>query len=96
MSQLDALRFFAVMGVIVTHTWRPDPRIWILGRLPWGELGDRRPERRLLFMRQFYILALSSSAYTTNIYLWHHLHWIGHLEHFWSLAVEEQFYLAWQ
>jgi peptidoglycan/LPS O-acetylase OafA/YrhL len=145
MSQLDALRFFAIMGVIVQHNWRPRPLPWIFGPLDWGmlgvrlffvlsgflitgiliggrETGERDPERRLFFVRQFYVrrflrifpiyyltlvLVLASGveparqvwpwlfSYTTNVYIWHNLHWIGHLSHFWTLAVEEQFYLVW-
>jgi peptidoglycan/LPS O-acetylase OafA/YrhL len=145
MSQLDALRFFAVMGVIVTHNWRPGPGTWIFGQLPWGslgvrlffvlsgflitgilirgrELGEFRPERRLLFIRQFYIrrflrifpiyyvvlvavvvIGVGWSrqmwpwlfTYTTNIYIWRHLAWPPGIGHFWTLAVEEQFYLVW-
>jgi peptidoglycan/LPS O-acetylase OafA/YrhL len=41
MSQLDALRFFAIMGVIVSHNWRPGRGPWIFGGLDWGELGVR-------------------------------------------------------
>jgi len=32
---------------------------------------------------------------TTNLYVALYGHWVGRLGHFWSLAVEEQFYLAW-
>jgi peptidoglycan/LPS O-acetylase OafA/YrhL len=145
MSQLDALRFFAITGVIVQHNWRPPALPWIFAPLDWGmlgvrlffvlsgflitgiliggrELGERSPKRRLFFMRQFYarrflrifpiyyltlvvvILAGVEPArqlspwlfsYTTNIYIWHNLHWIGPLSHLWTLAVEEQFYLVW-
>jgi peptidoglycan/LPS O-acetylase OafA/YrhL len=145
MSQLDALRFFAVMGVIVTHNWRPGPKTWIFGQLQWGplgvrlffvlsgflitgiligcrELGERSPERRLFFIRQFYVrrflrifpvyyltlivlVAIGVGAarpmwpwlftYTTNIYTWQHRVWPDGVAHFWSLAVEEQFYLVW-
>jgi peptidoglycan/LPS O-acetylase OafA/YrhL len=144
MSQLDALRFFAVMGVLVTHYWRPAPDLW-LGRLPWGELGvrlffvlsgflitgiligcrelgERQPEGRLFLARQFYIrrflrifpiyyavlvgLVVTDTGaarkiwpwlftYTTNIHIWRHLYWPEQVGHFWSLAVEEQFYLVW-
>jgi peptidoglycan/LPS O-acetylase OafA/YrhL len=34
-------------------------------------------------------------TYTTNIYIALHGHWIGRMGPFWSLAVEEQFYLVW-
>ncbi|MBU9536987.1 hypothetical protein C6Q15_28500 [Burkholderia multivorans] len=33
--------------------------------------------------------------YLTNFYVALHDHWIGFAGHFWSLAVEEQFYLIW-
>jgi peptidoglycan/LPS O-acetylase OafA/YrhL len=145
MSQLDALRCFAVLAVLFAHYWRPDPHTWIIGRLPWGELGvrlffvlsgflitrillggrelgERSPERRLYFLRQFYVrrflrifpiyyLVLVAAlivgvgparqiwpwlfTYTTNLYIWYNRDWIGSLGPLWSLAVEEQFYLAW-
>ncbi len=34
-------------------------------------------------------------TYTSNIYITMNNEWIGRLGHFWSLAVEEQFYLIW-
>jgi peptidoglycan/LPS O-acetylase OafA/YrhL len=145
MSQLDGLRFFAVLGVMFAHYWRPDPHTWIVGRLAWGELGvrlffvlsgflitgillggreldERSPGRRLYFLRQFYVrrflrifpvyyLVLVAAlivgvgparqiwpwlfTYTTNLYIWYNRDWIGSLGPLWSLAVEEQFYLAW-
>lgn len=32
-------------------------------------------------------------TYTSNLYIAHHEHWLGVVDHFWSLAVEEQFYI---
>jgi peptidoglycan/LPS O-acetylase OafA/YrhL len=144
MSQLDALRFFAVLGVLVLHFWHPQPGLWIF-RLNWGELGvrlfyvlsgflitgillgcrelaDRQPERRLFLVRQFYVrrilrifplyylvlilLVVANVpparelwpwlfSYTTNMWIWQHLAWPERVGHFWTLAVEEQFYLVW-
>jgi peptidoglycan/LPS O-acetylase OafA/YrhL len=144
MSQLDSLRFFAVLGVMVLHFWRPRPKLWIL-HLNWGELGvrlffvlsgflitgillgcrdlaERRQERRLFLVRQFYIrrflrifplyylvllvlvvIGVPQArelwpwlfSYTTNIWVWQHLTWPEKVGHFWTLAVEEQFYLVW-
>jgi len=34
-------------------------------------------------------------SYTFNIYLAHTGEWVSYFSHFWSLAVEEQFYLVW-
>jgi len=144
MSQLDSLRFFAVLGVLVLHFWRPNPGLWPL-QLNWGELGvrlffvlsgflitsillrcrdlaERHPKRRLFLVRQFYIrrflrifpiyylvlivLVVTNVAparelwpwlfsYTTNIWVWQHQTWPEKVGHFWTLAVEEQFYLVW-
>lgn len=39
--QLDALRFFAVFAVMVTHNWHPRRLPWLLGDLDWAGLGVR-------------------------------------------------------
>jgi peptidoglycan/LPS O-acetylase OafA/YrhL len=145
MPQLDALRFFAVLGVIIVHNWQPSAHTLIVGQVDWAELGvrlffvlsgflitgiliggrdlaDLHQGRRLFFVRQFYIrrflrifpvyyavlvvlilagvggiLHLSPwlFSYTTNIYVWHYLAFPYAVPHFWTLAVEEQFYLIW-
>jgi peptidoglycan/LPS O-acetylase OafA/YrhL len=145
MPQLDALRFFAVLGVMIVHYWQPSSHTLIVGQVDWGELGvrlffvlsgflitgiliggrelaSRDPRRRLFFMRQFYarrflrifpvyyavifVLLLWGVgqirqiypwlfAYGTNIYVWHNLAFPYAVPHFWTLAVEEQFYLVW-
>jgi peptidoglycan/LPS O-acetylase OafA/YrhL len=144
MPQLDGLRCFAVIGVLVTHAWVPRPLPWIFGGVDWGGLGvllffvlsgflitgilldcreraEAGEARRMFFIRQFYLrrflrifplyygvlvvlvianfertreLAVWLFTYTSNIFLARH-GWAGHLGHFWSLAVEEQFYLVW-
>ena len=43
MPQLDALRFFAVLGVMVAHNWHPRGLPWLLSDLAieWAGLGVR-------------------------------------------------------
>ncbi len=35
------------------------------------------------------------AAYLSNLFIADEARWLGHVSHFWSLAVEEQFYLLW-
>jgi peptidoglycan/LPS O-acetylase OafA/YrhL len=145
MPQLDSLRFFAMLAVLIAHN--ADPRLfpWIFGTFPWATLGvrlffvlsgflitgilldcrdlaDATSQNRLFLIRQFYfrrflrifpiyylVLAVVFAVnlypareiwiwlvtYTSNIYISRHGHWIGSLGHFWTLAVEEQFYICW-
>lgn len=145
MPQLDSLRVFAVLGVMVVHNWRMVTLPWIFDALDWGHLGVRlffvlsgflitgillgcrelaenSSKGRLFFIQRFYarrflrifpiyygvlVIALAVKlaparevwpwllTYTVNVYVFLHLNWVGHLGHFWSLAVEEQFYLLW-
>jgi peptidoglycan/LPS O-acetylase OafA/YrhL len=143
--QLDGLRFFAILGVLVTHEWYPDPLPWIFRALDPGHVGVRlffvlsgflitgillrcrrraeeRGDRRSVLMRRFYarrflriyplyyavlaaiiIVGIEPTrlvwpwlaTYTTNIYISVHHQWIGSAGIFWTLAVEEQFYVVW-
>jgi peptidoglycan/LPS O-acetylase OafA/YrhL len=146
MPQLDALRFFAVLGVLVVHNWRPQKLPWIFGELDWGNLGVRLffvlsgflitgilldcrnlaesspSPGRLFYVKQFYIRRFLRifpiyylvlficlfldlpparevwtwlATYTSNFYITLNGEWIGRLGHFWTLAVEEQFYFVW-
>jgi peptidoglycan/LPS O-acetylase OafA/YrhL len=145
MSQLDALRFFAVLGVLVAHTWHPKRLPWLFGDLDWAGLGvrlffvlsgflitgilldcrniaEKNEMPSMFFIKQFYarrflrifpiyylvvIIALIVNlpparevwgwliTYTTNVYITLNNEWVGRLGHFWTLAVEEQFYLVW-
>jgi peptidoglycan/LPS O-acetylase OafA/YrhL len=145
LPQLDALRFFAILGVLMAHEWQAEPLPWIFGGLGLGFLGvrlffvlsgflitgillecrnraERWSQRRSVLMGKFYarrflriyplyyavlagLLLIGiwpvrqlwpwMISYTTNIYIWHHGQWIGASGIFWTLAVEEQFYLVW-
>lgn len=143
--QLDSLRFFAVLGVLVSHYWIPQNLAWLLKDMDWGWIGvhlffvlsgflitgillDCRQMAEdtfrspLYFVRQFYFrrflrifpiyyavigIALLTNlepareiwlwlvTYTSNIHITVSDTWLGQFSHFWSLAVEEQFYLFW-
>jgi peptidoglycan/LPS O-acetylase OafA/YrhL len=143
MIQLDALRCFAVLGVIVSHNWRP--RLpGILVELDFGDLGvrlffvlsgflitgillraahaarsgrERGGAMRSFYIRRFlrifplYYLVLVVTlvlavapvrelwpwlfTYTLNVHIWHDLSQVENVGHFWTLAVEEQFYVLW-
>jgi len=40
-TQLDPLRFVAIVPVLVDHVWQPDDLPWIFGGLRVGEVGVR-------------------------------------------------------
>ena len=145
MPQLDSLRFFAVLGVLVSHYWIPQGLPWLMADMDWGWIGvhlffvlsgflitgilldcrqmaEASSQPLLFYVRQFYVrrflrifpiyyLVIGIAivwnfpqarelwgwlvSYTANIYITVQNSWIGLFSHFWSLAVEEQFYLFW-
>ena len=145
MPQLDTLRFFAVLGVLISHFWTPQDLPWLFADIDLGWLGVRLffvlsgflitgillDARSLTetsslsvsyLIRQFYVrrflrifpiyyLVIAITlifnvtlgrelwvwlvSYASNIYITVHNTWMGVFSHFWSLAVEEQFYLLW-
>jgi peptidoglycan/LPS O-acetylase OafA/YrhL len=110
-GSLGVRLFFVLSGFLITGI--------LIG---CRELGERNPERRLFFVRQFYIrrflrifpiyyltlvvLVVAGVgtargwwpwlfSYTTNVHVWNTHTWPHAVGHFWTLAVEEQFYLVW-
>jgi peptidoglycan/LPS O-acetylase OafA/YrhL len=138
MPQLDALRAFAVLAVMVHHFLPVDRylptdfltlgllavRLFFVlsGFLITGILLDYRREQPMKAFRRFYFrrvlrifpiyyltlfvaLALQVRAiqqgafwhltYLSNFVAPFHPEWMGPASHFWTLAVEEQFYFVW-
>jgi peptidoglycan/LPS O-acetylase OafA/YrhL len=142
--QLDALRCFAVAGVLVTHFWQPNAsgmagaldlgffgvRLFFVlsGFLITGILLDARDgaersgharggvmkrfyvRRMLRIFPLYYAIVLGGLifgipnareawpwllGYASNFYETLTQRSTGHYGHFWTLAVEEQFYLVW-
>jgi peptidoglycan/LPS O-acetylase OafA/YrhL len=143
--QLDALRAFFVVCVLITHFWQPDPLPSLLRRVDFGFIGVRAffvlsgflitrillqcrttaeesGQTPLSFVRRFYarrflrifpvyylIIALAILVnvppareiwpwlvtYTSNVYQAVFDQNVRYFGHFWTLAVEEQFYLVW-
>jgi peptidoglycan/LPS O-acetylase OafA/YrhL len=138
--QLDALRAFAVFGVLFFHFYQRDGRVFVpvgvwgvrlffvlsgflitgillncrgLSSTRSGGVGQLRQfyvRRTLRIFPLFYLVVFIAAAanihsvretflwlvtYTSNIYFALRGGWNGPINHFWTLAVEEQFYLLW-
>jgi len=143
MPQLDGLRAFAAMAVLLFHFLGPKNVINKI--LPWGGLGvhlffvlsgflitgillrckvqvesgnaTTGRELRIFYLRRglrifpIYYLTLAvvwfadlpfarethgwNLCYGSNFLIARNEAWIGSMSHFWSLSVEEQFYLIW-
>jgi peptidoglycan/LPS O-acetylase OafA/YrhL len=143
-KQLDGLRAFAIIGVMIAHWHQNSIQFELLKNLPYGTgvtlffvlsgflitkiLMDFKEKnvsagksqfssikafyiRRSLRIFPIYYLTLLIiyligygdisellpwfATYTTNIYMTLNGDYIGSFTHFWSLAVEEQFYIFW-
>jgi len=143
-KQLDGLRFFAILGVLIAHWLQSTISIDFLKDLHYGsgvtlffvisgflittilfDFNDKNRasgERNIHSIKSFYarrtlrifpiyyltiillfLLNFQDSrilfpwliSYTTNIKMALVNNYIGSFTHFWSLAVEEQFYLFW-
>ena len=98
--------FFVLSGFLITRILldlRTAPRRWPA----IGRFYVRRALR--LFPAFFLVLGVAvwaavplaretwpwHAAYLSNVFIAGEAQWQGHLSHFWSLAVEEQFYLVW-
>jgi peptidoglycan/LPS O-acetylase OafA/YrhL len=139
MPQLNALRAFAVMGVLLNHFVPQTAAVVdtgligvflffvVSGFLITGillraknsvekgasirtALGRFYARRFLRIFPLFYLVLLITAlldvpfmratlrwhvAYLSNFFIYKHHQWVGAGSHFWSLAVEEQFYLFW-
>lgn len=143
-SQLDGLRCFAVLAVMVGHWIAWDANTVLVRNIPWGhgvilffvlsgylisnilfglkeklDNGEKKLSqalktfytRRFLrifpayYLLVFYLMYLNYEntrevapwllSYTSNILQCITGNYVGDFNHFWSLAVEEQFYIIW-
>lgn len=135
--QIDVLRAFAVLGVIISHWFHQVEWIFALklgrmgvdlffvisGFLITRILFFQKEERnlgqslRVFYIRRvlrifpvYYLVVILSVVfhdglireafawnltYTSNFFMLKIEDWVGVITHFWSLSVEEQFYLVW-
>jgi peptidoglycan/LPS O-acetylase OafA/YrhL len=136
--ELDGLRLFAILGVLLDHLWGFPKAPWIFGGtnvgvwgvrlffilsgflitsillrgegLPRAGFAGRFYARRALRIFPAYFGVLGAvllfelpqrqhlawlASFSANFYVFLHGHWLGSLSPYWSLAVQEQFYLVW-
>jgi peptidoglycan/LPS O-acetylase OafA/YrhL len=142
--QLDGLRFFAILSVMIAHwlQWQTEKPLYkafpfvegvtlffvisgylitdilLRNKIHYEEIKQQKTPlikafyiRRVLrifpvyFITLLFLYAISYknikevfpwlSTFTSNIYMPLKQAYMGNLNHFWSLAVEEQFYLFW-
>jgi peptidoglycan/LPS O-acetylase OafA/YrhL len=102
--------FFVLSGFLITGILlrcRPDadPRNTV-GHSLWAFYGRRFLRIFPLYYLTLLILYLGHYPYVRETIFWHicylsnvyyclHDNYLGHLSHFWTLGVEEQFYLCW-
>jgi peptidoglycan/LPS O-acetylase OafA/YrhL len=109
-GHLGVVLFFVLSGFLITGMLLADRERSAAGagRL---QLAGRFYARRLLRLAPIYYLTLLAlwaadfeasrerwlwlATYTINLYAAWHSAWPGYVAHFWSLAVEQQFYLLW-
>jgi peptidoglycan/LPS O-acetylase OafA/YrhL len=98
--------FFVLSGFLITRILL-DLRALPQRRPAVGRFYVRRALR--LFPAFFLVLGVAAwaavplvretwpwhAAYLSNVFVAREARWQGHVSHFWSLAVEEQFYLVW-
>lgn len=142
--QIDGLRFFAIISVLIGHWISYDTRFLLIKHIPWAhgvilffvisgflitdillnqkQKIDERKSTIAKSLKTFYIrrffrifpiyyllifflffinypkareLFIWLVTYTSNIYEGLSGNYAGDFNHFWSLAVEEQFYIFW-
>lgn len=103
--------FFVLSGFLITSILLKSRSVMESGKQSPRSTLYRFYIRRFLriFPLYYFVLAVTAIAdvtnvretlpwnvtYLSNVYFFTRRHWAGPVSHFWSLAVEEQFYLVW-